>query len=181
MATLTSAARVLRFDAAAWERLTKAGTLAGAGLVVAGAYLVLAFDRFGIQGFVEARATIRLLLTGVYGWLGVSAGSWLIARLAWQRSTSFELVLRLFGHAHLPLLVVAVAIQFVSVTLRLSDVVIWLALFAVLVWMPFQLVAAAEVSLGVSKRHAAAAVAGPYVAWVVIVGRWLETQFGHLL
>ncbi|MEE9472862.1 MAG: hypothetical protein V3V82_02645, partial [Acidimicrobiia bacterium] len=82
-------------------------TLAGAGLVVSGTYLLLAFDRFGIQGFVEARATARLLLTGLYGWLGLAVASWLIARLAWQQRPPFELVMRLFGHAHVPLLVVA--------------------------------------------------------------------------
>ena len=181
MAALTSTARVLRFDTSAWQRLVKTGTLAGAGLVVAGAYLLLAFDRFGIQGFVEARATTRLLLSGLYGWLGLAVGTWLVARLAWQEQRPFEPVLRLFGHAHVPLLFVAVAIQFVSVALRLTDVVLWLALFVVFVWMPAQLLAATEISLGLEKRQSALAVLGPYVAWLLVVGRWLETQFGHLL
>lgn len=181
MAALTSLGRVLRLDLTAWERLAKAGTLAGAVLVVAGTYLLLAFDRFGIQGFVEARATTRMVLTGVYGWLGLSFGSWLTARVVWQVRAPFELVLRLFGHAHLALLVVAVAIQFLSVTLRLSDVVIWLALFAVFVWMPLQLVAAAQVALGLTRGYAMLVLATPFVAWLLIVGRWLETQFSHLL
>ncbi len=181
MAALTSTARMFRFDTARWRRMATTSTLAGAGLVVSGTYLLLAFDRFGIQGFVEARATARLLLTGLYGWLGLAVASWLVARLAWQQRPPFGLVMRLFGHAHVPLLVVAVAIQFLSVGLRLSGVVLWPALFAVLVWMPAQLIIAAEVSFSLEKPRAALTVLGPYVAWVLIVGRLLETQLGHLL
>lgn len=181
MAAVGSTARMLRFEPAGWRRVATTSTLAGAGLVVGGAYLLLAFDRFGIQGFVEARATTRLLLTGLYGWLGLALGSWVIARLAWQGKAPFEPVFRLFGHAHIPLLIVATAIQILSVALQLTGVVLWPALFAVLIWMPAQMVTAAEVSLNLEKSQAAVAVLGPYVAWLVIVGRWLETQLGHLL
>ena len=178
---LASTARMFRFEAAGWRRIVTTSTMAGAGLVVSGAYLLFAFDRFGIQGLVEARATARLLLTGLYGWLGLALGTWLVARLAWQQRPSFEPVLRLFGHAHIPLLVVGAVIQFVSVALRVSGVVLWLALVAVLVWMPAQLIAASEVSLELGKPQAALTVLGPYVAWLVVVGRWLETQLSHLL
>lgn len=181
MAALTSAARVFRFDEAGWRRLVVTSTMAGAALVVGGSYVLLAFDRFGVQGLVEARATVRMLLTGVYGWIGLAGGAWLIARLAWQAETPFEPVLRLFGHAHIPLLIVAAAIQFVSVTLQFTGVVLWLALPVVFFWIPAQMVAAAEVALNLERTQAVLVVLGPYVAWVLIVGRWLETQIGHLL
>ena len=181
MAAVAATARLFRSDTASWSRLTVTSTLPGAAVVVLGSYLLLAFDRFGLQGFTEARATIRMLLTGVYGWLGLAVGAWLIARFAWQKEPSLEPVVRLFGHAHIPLLVVAAAIQFISVTLQTTGVVLWVALPAVLLWMPAQMLAAARVSLDLERPQAVLAVLGPYVAWVVIVGRWLETQLGHLL
>jgi hypothetical protein len=52
----------------------------GAGVIVLGAYLFLAFSRFGWPDFA-IRPTTRFMLTGLYGWMWLAASSWLVARM----------------------------------------------------------------------------------------------------
>ena len=55
------------------------------------------------------------------------------------------------------------------------------ALFAGLFWMPALLVAATSQAFAINRRRALAVVVGPYLVWVLVVGRSLHTQIGHLL
>ena len=156
-------------------------TPAGAGLVVLGAYLVFAFDRFGIEGFFEPRATVRMMLTGLYGWLWLIAGTWAIARSTFGSVGPTTRLAPLMGHAHLPLLLLAMFIQFVSVALNLLGIAWWLALFTGVFWLPAMLVSAVATATGLDWRRAVIAVTAPYVAWLLVVGRSLWTQLEHLL
>ena len=79
--------RALRLDDSTWSRMAASGSLGAAALMVGGAYLVLAFDRFGVQGFVETRAMVRFLLTGFYGWLGLAGGAAIVAAIASDMAT----------------------------------------------------------------------------------------------
>lgn len=178
---MTVVARALRLDGSTWRRVSAMATPAGAGLMVLGAFLVLAFDRFGVQGILEPRATVRMGLTGFYGWMWLSGAIWLSARLAFGHRGPLRPLVPLVGHAHLPLLLVAVFIQFVSVTLDLTGPAWWFAVFVGLFWMPGMLVAAVRNLVSATLLRAVAITLIPYVVWVLVVGRTLWTQVGHLL
>lgn len=116
MAAMMLAARVLRLDQGTWRWLESDASLTGAGIVVIGTYLVLAFDRFGLPDFA-VRATTRTLLFGFYGWIWLAASSWAAVRLASGPPGSISSYLRLTGHAHLPILLVAAFLLLFPVTL----------------------------------------------------------------
>lgn len=176
-----AAARALRLDQSTWRRLAATATPAGAGLIVVGAYLVVAFDRFGLLGFFEVRATLRIILTGLYGWLWLVGAAWLIARWAFGHRGSGRSLVPLLGHSHLPLLLLAIFVQFVSVSLNTTGISIWPALLAVAFWMPAMLVAATATGLDLSHRRALVTAGVPYAVWLLVVGRSLWRQIGHLL
>ncbi|MCP4245854.1 MAG: hypothetical protein GY778_02290 [bacterium] len=178
---MTVAARALRLDDSTWRRMAAMATLAGAGLIVGGAYLVFAFDRFGMQGFFEIRATVRMMLTGLYGWLWLVGASWAIARFAFGYLGSPGRLGPLMGHAHLPLLLLAVFIQFVSIALTTTGLALWLALFTGLFWMPAMLVSATMSATDLPLWRAGVAAGVPYLAWALVVGRSFWTQLEHLL
>lgn len=181
MATLTSTARLLRLDADTWRNLASTGSFAGAALVAIGAYALLAFDRFGVQGVTDPRATVRLLLVGFYGWLWLGGAAWLIARFALPSGAAFPVVLRLYGNAHLPIVIVGIAIQIFAIVAQMLGPALVVAGFAFAFWMPAMLVGATRELFGLDTRRAVIVIGGPYLVWVVIVGRWLTTQLGHLL
>lgn len=156
-------------------------TPAGAGLIVVGTYLVLAFNRFGLLGLVEVRATSRIVLTGVYGWLWLVVATRLVVWWGFgQRHPSARLIV-LLGHGHLPLLLAAVFVQFGSVNLNTTGFSIWIAVFSVGFWMPAMLVMGTATAFTHSPRRALLAVATPYAVWLWVVGRSLWRQVGHLL
>jgi hypothetical protein len=177
---VTVAARALRLDQPTWHRLSLMATPAGGGLIVLGAYLMFAFDRFGWPDFA-LRPTARLMLTGLYGWMALAGASWIIARFVFGFRPSLSVVLRLTGHAHLPLLLVAVLIQLVAVALNRTGLALWPALFSGAFWMPAMLISATRSATELSLRQAMVAAGVPYLAWVVVVGRPLWILLEHLL
>lgn len=183
MAALTAAGatRLFRIDGESWSNVARAGTLAGAALVAVGAYAILAFDRFGIQGVVAPRATVRLMLVGFYGWLWLAAAGWLIGRYMRGTDPGFATVFRLYGNAHLPLVFVGVAIQVFAVVGQILGPSLGVAALALLVWMPAMLTAATSQLFELGRRRAAMVVAAPYLVWLVTVGRYVASQLGHLL
>ena len=181
MAPLTVATRLLRLDGDSWSRLDEDKGLAVAALVAMGAYGVLAYDRFGPQAFFDPRATVRFLLTGFYGWLWLAGAAWAIGRILLSSDASFASVFRLFGYAHLPLLVVAIAIQLVSVLFHVPGPAGMVAIFVVVFWLPASLIAATRTALSVGTRTSFFVVVGPYTVWLLAVARLLQTQLGHLL
>lgn len=180
MASLTAATRLLRLDRGSWSRLEADKGLAVAGLVAMGAYGVLAYDRFGPQAFFEPRATVRFLLTGFYGWLWLAGAAWVIGRTLLNSEASFLSLFRLYGYAHLPLLVLAITIQLVSVLFHVLGPASMVAIFVVVFWLPASLIAATRTALSVAARTAFLVAVGPYVVWLLVVGRSLQTQLGHL-
>jgi len=163
-----------------WRWLEDQATPGGAALVVLGAYLVFAFDRFGWPDFA-VRPTTRLVLTGFYGWLWLAGASWLVARIAFAGRASLPSFVRLSGHAHLPLLLLAALIQLVSVMLNATNVARWPALFVGAFWLPVLLVNAVSAASNFGRGRASLAVAVPYLVWATVVGRLLLRQLGHLL
>ena len=178
---MTSVARLLRFDSGTWRGHVAEGSLTSAVLVAMGAYAILAFDRFGVQGVMSPRGTVRMLLTGFYGWLWLAVAAWLLGRWIFTTDASFGTVFRLYGYAHLPLLVLAIAIQIFAVFAQVLGPSMVIGIFVGLFWLPTMLVAATRQALDLDWIKAAAIVAGPYLVWLLIVGRSLYTQVGHLL
>ena len=107
--------------------------------------------------------------------------SWLVGRLVLATQAPFATVFRLYGFAHLPLLLLAITIQVVSVALRVLGPSLVVALFGVLVWMPALLVSASRQAFELDIRPAFLVVAGPYLLWLVVIGGVLTAQLGHLL
>jgi hypothetical protein len=178
---MTPVARTLRFDHDTWRSYQSQASLGWAFVVAMGAYAILAFDRFGVQGVTAPRGTVRLLLTGFYGWLWLAAAAWVIGRFVLGADTPFATVFRLYGYAHLPLVILAVVIQVFSVAFRASGPALLVALFAGVFWMPALLVAATSQAFAIDRRRALAVVAAPYLVWLLVVGRSLYIQVGHLL
>jgi len=180
MATLTEAQRLLRFDRTTWRSFRANGSLAAAALVTIGAFGVFAFDRFGIQGLLAPRATLRMLLVGFYGWIGLAGAVWWAGR-RFGADPGFGTVLRLIGHVHMPLVLVGITIQVLTVSFRLQGPGLVVGLFSALVWMPGMMVAATRELLGLETGTAAAVVLVPYAVWLLVVGGYLLAQVGHLL
>ncbi len=181
MAALIRAAQVLRFDSAAWERFARTTTLGSSAVIAMGAYAVVAWDRFGFQTLVAPRASVRILLIGFYGWFGLALLVRSVGRSMAGKNVDAVDVARLIGVAHLPVLIVAIAAQAFGVMLDVSGPARVVAGFAATIWMPGQLVGATRRVFGIDTRGAVAIVAGPYLAWIAIVGTQLTRQLGHLL
>jgi hypothetical protein len=181
VATVTRSAELLRLDRDTWARYHGTGTLISASLVSLGAYVVFAFDRFGFAAFSEPRSSVRLVLIGFYGWLWLAGALWLSGRIVGAGDIPFELVFRLIGLVHLPLLIVAIMIQIFAMLLRILGPSLAVGLFSVIFWLPALLVAATRQAFDVDARLAIVLVGGPYVVWLLVVGRILNDQLGHLL
>lgn len=172
--------RTLRLDDFRWYWLESESTTVGSSAMVVGTFLLLAFNRFGWPDFA-LRATTRFLLIGLYGWLGLSLATLLLARLAYKRAGSLSTLFRLVAHAHLPLLFVGVVIQVAGVALDATGVARWPALFAGVFWMPAMLTAAICAWTDLRHHQAALSAGVPYLVWAATVGRHLWFQLEHLL
>ncbi len=172
--------RALRVDRDTWQWLESEATLLGTASLVVFTYLLLAFDRFGWPDYAP-RQTVRLTLLGVYGWLGLALSCWAIARIVKRRPVGPLTLVRLAGHAHLPILPIAAMVLIFAVTFDIVGIWRWPALFAGLVWMPAMLTRAVSAGAEVGLREAAVIVTPPYVAWVITVGLHLWNQLAHLL
>lgn len=177
---MTAVARVLQIHEDRWRWLEYQASVLGATSVVLSSYLLFAFIRFGWPDFA-LRPTVRLLLIGLYGWIGLALAAWAISRLMFSTTASPRDMVRLTGHAHLPLLVVGVVIQVAAVMVAGGAVAFWVALFVATVWMPALLVAAVAAATGLARRRAALVVAGPYALWALVVGRHVWRLLEHLL
>ena len=177
---MIAAARWLRIDGPSWDRIDVSARMSTAAVNGIGAYLLLAFDRFGFQGFQSPRGPTRLLLIGVYGWLGLSAAMWLVAR--WRgRDAEFVTVFRFVGYAHMPLLLVGIVLQMTAITLRWFGPGLIASIFALGFWFPALLVAGVRKATGTHWPEALFVVAAPYGVWLATVGVVLFVQLGHLI
>ncbi len=178
---MTAIAKLMRLDLAAWDRMDRIGTTASGIATAVGSFAFFAFDRFGFQAFIAPRAATRMLLVGLYGWLGLSLAAWLIARFGNLSDAELGEVARMYGYAHLPLLILSFAIQLFAVTLQLLGPSLVVALFVAAVWLPLSLLSATRYVFGAAARSALLIVGVPYLVWLALVGGYLWRQIGHLL
>lgn len=180
MAAVAAISKVLLVDADSWRVRKEIGGLRSPAVITIGASAVLAFARFGPQAFVDPRGAVRFILVGFYGWVALSGAIWWLGRRAGSE-TAFTPVMGVIGRAHMPLLIVAVAIQMASVTLDLLGPARWVAVFAAVVWMPVMLVTASNTAFGFVGARSLRVISGPYLVWLVTIGGFEYRQLAHLL
>ena len=178
---MSGVVRLFRLDSVAWARVSQLGTMASAAATAVGAFAFFAFDRFGFQAFIAPRATARILLVGFYGWIGLSLAAWLIARRVFASVPPLSEVVRIYGYAHLPLLILAFVVQLIAVVVQVLGPSQFVAALVFVAWMPASLVAATRYLFGASLRDALLIVGVPYLVWAGLIGLYLGRQVGHLL
>ena len=200
MATLTDTATTFGVVRTAWERdRDEPVDLRRPAIMVVGGWVIMAWSRFGPQGFVGPRSAVRFILVGFYAWLALAVLIWLAGRWLTDRAEPADpvhrvdrsavspdgvgllRVVQLTGHAHRPVVVLGLVIQFAAVLLQITGPGLVLAVAAFGLWMPAMLAATTAAAFDLSPARATVVVALPYLAWLATAGRFLERQVGHLL
>lgn len=175
----------LRADVGTWTRV-QVETLPTRMLTVVGAFVLAAWNRFGVQGILGPRAPIRFLLVGLWGWIALSLVVWLIARrfdedlradpLYGIQRTAVSMTV-----THFPIVIAGFYMATFGAFIRtpIPGLIIAIACFAV--WIPWLYIRAMKHLADVDNKTAAMAMVGPYVIWLVTIGRYLWQQVGHLI
>ncbi len=198
----------LRLVPSAWlPGANRAPSLWGPALTATGAWFIVAFNRFGPAGLVAPRATVRFVLIGFYAWLALALLLWVGARLLDGRRrrteapapaeeaapgtgrgdaerpppAGFGLVraVEVTGRIHRPLLLLAFALQILSVFGTIPGLGTILV-GATAIWMAGMTIAALAGHLGRSVVLAAATAGPPLLLWWASAGRYLVDQQQHL-
>lgn len=176
---MTSIAKALRLDDDTWRWLEWRSSWWAGTSIVLGAFMLLAYNRFGWPDFA-LRETVRFLLVGLYGWLWLAGASGVAGRLFYGIRQPFPTLVRLVGHAHLPVLAVGLATLLLS-SFNIANVAGWVAGFAGAFWMPAMLANAVAAWGELELTRAIRIVVIPHLVWVGIVGRYVWIQLAHLL
>lgn len=188
MAALNGLADILGVSARSWDR-ARGGDLGPPVFTALGAWLIMAWNRFGLQGLAAPRAAVRFILIGFYAWMGLALLLWLASRVI-ARPTSGsgppsepdpKMLIRLSGLAHRPLVIIGLVLQVTGFFLPTAGVGLVIAVAGLALWMPAMLVGAVVWARPRPVGQALAVVAVPYFVWLVVVGRFLDSQVGHLL
>lgn len=153
-------------------------------LIVGSAAATLAVNRIGGLVFQDFAAFVRLALAVIYGWIAVGTALWLLSGEGIPRThrDSFARMLMLAGFTQGPLLVFGLVALFFTGLFDLQGPGLVTAIFAGGFWFPalmFQAVRHSWRSQPVVRQAVAAGVI--YLAWVVLVGRYLVNQLSHTL
>jgi len=175
----------LRADEGTWSRV-QAETLPSRALTVLSAFGLAAWNRFGAQGVLSPRAPIRMILTGIYGWLALSLVLWLIARRREQFNSgtvlfSLQRTAASVAVAHFPLIILGFYIATFGNFIRTPVPGLVLAAIVFALWIPALLGRAMRHLADVDTFTAMGLIAVPYVLWLAWIGRYLHLQVGHLL
>lgn len=175
----------LRVDNGTWSRV-QAETLPRRTLTVFAAFALAAWNRLGVQGFLGPRAPVRMILTGIYGWIALTVLVWLIAQRrepAVRGTTVYSLqrAATSITVAHFPLIILGMYIATFGAFIRspTPGTVLAIAVFAV--WMPALLSRAMQHLTDIHTGPALALITVPYLLWLAWIGRYLNDQVGHLL
>lgn len=172
----------LRIVPSRWNAVTEL-QLRWAIATVLGSWFLLSWGRFGLQGLAAPRALTQFMLVGVYGWIGMSAGLWVLgaidARRQGQGLPDPARVLQLVGLAHQPLVVLGVVIQ-VAQLIPAALVPTVAATIILAAWLPAMLVAVARALFDWSIPFGVGATVLVYGGWFLGTGRFLIERVGHL-
>ncbi len=175
----------LRIDTGTWSR-AQAETLPRRTLTVVGAFALAAWNRFGAQGFLGPRAPIRLMLTGLYGWLALTFVIWLVARsreasVPGSATYTLQRTAAAVTVAHFPLIILGFYIATFGAFIRTPVPGTLLAVAVFAFWIPALLIKAMQHLVDTSSTTALLLIAVPYLLWLGWIGRYLFVQVGHLL
>ncbi len=186
---MTVALRILRLDSERWTYVSPASILSAAAVATA-ASVLLALNRFGGLLIDAPRAFLRMALVGVYGWLGLAVGVWLLTtglRAESAPATSaaapatFQQTLAATGLAHVPILTLGLVVFVAANLFQFLGPGFAVAVFVFVFWFPAVLVSAVRYTNPLSLTRSMAVVVVPYVLWLSLVGRHLLGQINHLL
>lgn len=180
---------LLRLTAARWDAIAPDSPWRAATVVI-GAWLIMAWSRFGFQGLTVPRVMVRFVLIGVYGWLGLALVLWvgraLVDRLAGGTTHGPGVggspirLLQITGLSHQAVLVLGLAVL-IGQAIPIPLVVPALAAFTVVVWIPGALLAATISADGGVRRPSIGVTGLGYLLWLVTAGRYLFDQIEHLI
>jgi hypothetical protein len=175
----------LRIDNGTWSRV-HAVTLPRRVLTVLAAFTLAAWNRLGSQAVLGPRAPVRMILTGIWGWIALTLLIWLIAQhrqpsepgttlISLQQAAASVTV------AHFPLIILGFYIATFGNFIRtpIPGTVLAVAVFAA--WMPTLLGRALQHITDVDTKAALPLIAVPYILWLAWIGRYLYLQVGHVL
>lgn len=183
MAALSIARRALGLDRAKWERVGP-WSLRSAAAYVAVASILLAMNRFGGLVTVEPRSFVRLVLVGVWGWIGMALVAWIVVTTtspAEHPHRSPAASIAIVGIAHIPLIWLAGVLFLAAGALQLLWPGLMTAAFVFTVWFPAAVFMGLRVSCGAGFVRAMVATAVSYAAWLAVIGRQLYDQLAHLV
>lgn len=176
--------RALRLDEARWSRIGPSSFWAAFGTTSLAAVL-WSFNRFGGTAFDAPRHFVRMGLLSFYGWFGLALGVWAVAATlsmgSTRRTATLLRTVTMVGVAHLPVVVFGVVVFVAASVLRLLGPGLVSAVTVFGLWFPAVLVVATRHSFGSSIGRALIAALGPYVLWMVFIGRPLLQRVQHLL
>jgi len=181
--------RLLGLDAAKWARVGP-DSLWSAIALVATASFVMALNRFGGLIVDTPRSFLRLMLVGIWGWLGLALATWLIVSgvrtLQGGRDEagpppSLQINVAALGLAHTPMLALGIVILVAAGLLEVLGPGFVAAVFVFGFWFPAGLIAATAHANRLAPLRAALVVAVPYLIWMSIIGRHLLDRIQHLL
>ncbi len=175
----------LRIDPGTWTRV-QVETLNRRVLTVVAAFALAAWNRFGAQGFLGPRAPLRLLLTGIWGWLLLSVVVWFLASRVNEdlRNDPLYGIQRAavsMTVTHFPVIIIGFYMATFGAFIRTPIPGLLLLAVAVFGWIPSLYIRAMQHLTGVDLKAAAVAMIGPYVLWLATVGQYLWRQVGHLI
>ena len=175
----------LRIDSGTWARI-RAETLPRRTLTVIAAFTLAAWNRLGSQAVLGPRAPVRMILTGVYGWIALAFALWLIAQRCGLsvRATPLHSLQRAATSvtvAHFPLIILGMYIATFGAFVRTPMPGTFLAIAVFAGWMPVLLGRAMQHLTDITRGRALLLIVVPYVLWLAWIGRYLNDQVGHLL
>lgn len=185
----------LRVDHYTWVRVIPQA-LPRRVVTVVGAFVLAAWNRFGAQAALGPRAPVRMILTGIYGWLAWSILVWLLA--AWVSSRtegpddrpdakvtldvlSFQRAAVAMTVPHFPLIIVGFYIATFGSFIRSPIPGIVIVVIAFAVWIPALVIRAFQHLTDINRPIAAGLMLLPYLLWLGTIGRYLFNQVGHLI
>jgi hypothetical protein len=174
---------------ARWERLTPRSVWPAIALVLVASGL-MAITRVGGLVVDEPRSSLRLMLIGVWGWLGLAIGIWATGRTLSHASattrpppllTSLALTLAMVGWAHVPVIVLGLVVFVAAGLMQLLGPGLVVGAVVLAVALPVALVTGTRHVFALSWTGAAVAVVVPYAFWLLIAARHVHRQISHLL